>query len=146
MKSRRPAFLTIIGTLLLSVVLGTSAVAQPPADEIPPVIKAGLEAYKVEGPEAAIKAWLKGSALEGSKDALSQANVLRQIQDYYGSYESFEVISTRNVTKTTQIVYLAMNFQKGPVFARFMVYHAADGWVSVTFTFNTKSEAILPNP
>jgi len=104
-----------------------------------------LEAYKVDGPEAASKAWIKGSAFEGSKDALSQANVLRQIQDYYGSHESFEVISTHNLTKTTQIVYLAMNFQKGPVFAKFMAYHAADGWVSVTFTFNTKSEAILSN-
>jgi len=139
--------LLAVGAILLlaSVELGRAVATQPPADELPPIIKSGLVAYKSEGPEAAIKAWLKGSPLEGNRDALTQVNMLRQIQDYYGSYQSFDAISSHNLTPNTQIVYFAMNYEKGPVFGKFLIYHGADGWVMVSFTFNTKPELILPN-
>ena len=118
---------------------------QPVSDEVPKILLSGLEAYKAEGPEAAIKTWIKGSSIEGSKDAISQANILRQIQDYYGAYKTFELVSSRNLTPTTRVIYLALDYEKGPLFAKFVVYRAEVGWIVVSFTFNTKEELIFPN-
>jgi len=113
-------------------------------NDLPPVILAGIEAYKQKGPEEAVKTWLKGSSLEGNKDALSQANLLRQVQDYYGDYKSFNVLKTRDISPLTKILYLAINFDKGPLFAKFVVYRSESGWILVSFNFNTKEELVLP--
>jgi len=134
-----------IGLLVLILAQHVRAgTPQPDPDEIPKILLSGFDAYKAEGPEAAIRAWLKGSSIEGSKDALSQANVLRQVQDYYGSYKTFELIQSRNLTPTTRVIYLALNYEKGPLFAKFMVYKTAEGWILVNFSFNTKEEFIIP--
>jgi len=137
--------LLILGFLLLAIGQCVPAVAQTrPADDIPKIVLSGLDAYKAEGADAAMKAWIKGSPLDGSKDALSQANVLRQIQDYYGSYKTFDLIHTRNLSPIIKVVYLALNYEKGPLFAKFVVYQTEQGWILTTFTFNTKEELILP--
>jgi hypothetical protein len=114
------------------------------ADDVPKIILAGLDAYKADGPEAALTAWIKGSPLDGSKDALSQANMLRQIQDYYGAYKSFDIIRARNLTPNVRVLYLVMNYDKGPLFTKFVVYQSAQGWILTNLNFNTKEELIIP--
>jgi hypothetical protein len=104
-----------------------------------------MEAYKNEGPEAAIKAWIKGSPIDGSRDALSQANVLRQVQDFYGAYKSYELIKSRDLTPTTRILYFTLDYEKGPLFAKFLIYRTEQGWIVVNFAFNTKEEVIIPS-
>src|SRR5271168_3781747 len=67
-----------------------SAAALPGAAEtqasenLPPVILAGLQAYKAGCPDNAIAAWVRGSALDGNKEVLSEANMLHSIQGFYG--------------------------------------------------------------
>jgi hypothetical protein len=135
-----------IGLLLcVFASFGSSAAGQATSDDLPKIIVSGLDAYKADGPEAAIKAWLKGSSIEGSRDAISQSNVLRQVQDYYGAYKSFDRISGRTITPTTRVLYLALNFEKGPLFAKFVIYRTDSGWILVNFVFNTKEELILPS-
>jgi hypothetical protein len=135
-----------IGLLLcVFASFGSRAAGQATSDDLPKIIVSGLDAYKADGPEAAIKAWLKGSSIEGSRDAISQSNVLRQVQDYYGAYKSFDRISGRTITPTTRVLYLALNFEKGPLFAKFVIYRTDSGWILVNFVFNTKEELILPS-
>jgi hypothetical protein len=133
-----------LGLLLLTFSQQIGAGAQESGD-VPKIILSGLDAYKAEGPEAAIKAWVKGGPMEESKDALSQANVLRQIQDYYGVYKAFDVIRSRNLSPTTRIFYLTMDYEKGPLFAKFVAYRTEQGWIVTTFTFNTKEDLIVPS-
>ena len=80
---------------------------------LPPIIVSGLEAYKDKGPEDAVRAWIKGSAIDGSKDALTQANNLRQIQDYYGAYRAYEVISTRDITPRNEGSLFGIGLREG---------------------------------
>jgi hypothetical protein len=137
----------------LVVVLGLSLHGSPqngPEHEqkwdIPHLIVAGLEAYKEKGPEEAVKTWIKDSPVDGNKDALTQANLLRQVQDFYGAYQSFETISTRDLSRRVRVVYVVMNYEKGPLFAKFVTFHSEDhGWVLTSFLFNTKPELILPS-
>jgi len=121
-----------------------AAQEKTPDDGIPPIVVAGMDAYKSKGPEEAVKAWIKGSAIDGSKEDMSQSNNLRQIQDFYGTFQGFDLISTRKVSARVRLVYLTLNFEKRPLFAKFAVYHAAQGWILLSFNFNTKEELILP--
>jgi hypothetical protein len=136
-----------LGFFFISIAGFIHADAQTrPNNDLPPVILSGLDAYKAEGPEAAIRAWIKGSPIEGSKDALAQSNVLRQIQDFYGSYKSYDVISARILSPNIRILYLGLNYEKGPLFSKFIIFQTAQGWILTSFNFNTKEELILPPP
>lgn len=118
----------------------SSSSAEAPA----PIVITGLEAYKEKGPEEAVKAWIKGSGIDGSKDALAQSNTLRQVEDYYGKYQSYEVVKTQSISPRVQAVYLVLDYEKGPLFAKFVNYRTDQGWVLAYFSFNTKEEVILP--
>ena len=143
---RKPTFLILCSAFMFGHL--TSAAALPEqkhaVGDLPSVITAGLEAYKDKGPEEAVKTWIKGSPIEGSKEALSQANALRQIQDFYGSYQAFEVIGTRDLSPRTRILYLVLDYDNGPLFAKFLVYKTGQTWILTSFNFNTKDE-MLPS-
>jgi hypothetical protein len=134
-------FVVVFGPLRLGAAVPDSPHKQAPED-VPAVIVSGLDAYKIKGPDEAVKAWIKGSPIEGSKDALSQANSLRQVQDFYGSYQSFDVIGTREMSPKTRILYLMMDYENGPLFAKFVVYRTEHGWILTSFNFNTKDDII----
>jgi hypothetical protein len=40
---------------------------------------------------------------------------------------------------------MVFDYEKGPLFAKFVVYHAQKGWIVTAFTFNTKEDAVLPS-
>jgi len=143
---RREMCLVAVGFLLLALAPCVLAgAADTSSEEVPKVILSGLDAYKAEGPEAAMKAWIKGSPIEGSKEALSQANNLRQIQDFYGAYKTFHFIQSRNLGPTSRMIYLALDYEKGPVFGKFLVFRAEQGWILTSFLVNTHPEQILPD-
>ncbi|WP_263367070.1 hypothetical protein [Edaphobacter bradus] len=113
-------------------------------ETLPSIVIAGLDAYKAKGPEEAVRTWIKDSPIDGSREALSQSNSLRQIQDFYGNFQSYEVISIRDLSPRTQVICLVLDYEKGPLFAKFTVYKASQAWILTNFNFNTKEEAILP--
>jgi hypothetical protein len=129
---------------LPSVAQADNSKGKAAGENVPSIITSGLKAYKDKGPEEAVRTWIKGSAIDGSKDALSQANTLRQVQDYYGAYQAFEIISARDLTARIREVYLVIDYEKGPLFAKFVVFKTDTEWILAYFNFNTKSEAILP--
>jgi hypothetical protein len=143
---RKPTFLILCSALMFGHLALAAALPDQKhtVGDIPSIITAGLEAYKNKGPEEAVKTWIKGSPIEGSKEALSQANALRQIQDFYGSYQAFEVIGTRDLSLRTRILYLVLDYDNGPLFAKFLVYKTGQNWILTSFNFNTKDE-MLPS-
>ncbi len=114
------------------------------AAKVPKIVRFGLDAYKNGGPDDAVNAWLQGSVLSGSKEALDAANLLRQVHTVYGAYLGFDVISVRDLTPSTRVLYLALDYDRGPVFARFVVYRAKPGWVVTDFVFDQKEDLVLP--
>jgi hypothetical protein len=147
MRMQKPLiFLSVVALVLLAGHRRMATAQSHANDEVPKIILSGLDAYKAEGAEAAITAWIKGGPMEGSRDALSQANILKQVQDFYGPYKSFDLIRSRNLTTNVRVIYVVMNYEKGPLFSKFTVYQSAKGWILANFTFNTKEEVILPPP
>lgn len=145
---KRVFFLCSCALLLAPLVSGaqiSSSKEKGVGEGLPPIVVLGLEAYKSNGPEEAVRTWIKGGSLDGSEEALSQANVLRQIQEFYGAYRAFEIVSTKDLSPKTRVVYLVLDFEKGPLFAKFVVYRSGQGWVVAYFNFNTKEELVFPS-
>lgn len=120
----------------------SSLAAEPGAKAL---VVRGLSAYITEGPDAAIKAWLKGSGMEGNMQALTQANNLRQIEDFYGKPESYDVVKVNIITPRAEMIVFSINHNKGIVFGRLQAYRTKSGqWVSTEFKFSTDAVAFLP--
>lgn len=119
-------------------------VAAPSKDDLPANVLAGMDALRSDGPDDAVKFWVKGSVLESSKDALTQANNLRDIQGTFGRFQYFDLIRLQDLSSRVRVAYMVMNYERGPLFARFVLYHATPGWVPVSFQFDTDDTKILP--
>jgi hypothetical protein len=138
---------TLLLTLLLTTPLARAADAPPPA---PPaaatdIVLAGLKAYQEKGATEAIAAWIKGSAMDGSKEALSQAGQFERIETFYGKLTGWEVLREEPIAATSTLIFVSMNYEKGPIFARFHLYRGSTGWMIANFDFNTKPEAVMPS-
>ncbi len=144
--NRRLMAVSCLVVLLAAPLLGSVREAASAEAEIPPVVLSGLEAYKQSGPEEAFKVWLAGSPLEGEKMAMSQVNNFRQVESLYGPYEGFNPIKVVELTPKSTIVYLQINFQKGPLFASFVCYQGqGGGWAVAWLKFHTEVDMILPS-
>ena len=110
------------------------------------LVERGLAAYVKDGGTAAIQSWLKGSALEGNPQALTQANALRQIEDFYGKPESYQIISDQSISSKVRMVLAVLNYSKGPAFLRMQVYlNSSNEWISTEFKFSTEAVSLLPS-
>ena len=134
-----------IQKLAAAAVLAVASTAYAQTSSPRAHFESGAAAYLKDGASAAIATWLKGSALEGNTQATSQANTLRQIEDFYGKPESFEVISESAVSARSTLVLAVINYQKGPLYARFQVFKLPTGtWVATEFKFHTEASQIFP--
>jgi hypothetical protein len=112
--------------------------------EVPKIITLGFDAYKFGGPLSGIKAWVKDGPLDGDKDALSEASRLSEAQTTLGSFRYFEVASRHAISPSAQIIYLTLAYERGPVFAKFSVFHTDQGWVVTSFDFSPRQKDIFP--
>ncbi|MEE9396916.1 MAG: hypothetical protein V3V31_07875 [Methylococcales bacterium] len=130
--------------LILVVILFTNSAfaANKTAEDL---VRNGLHAYKTGGARAAIEAWIKDSGIEGSKEALSQANTLRQVEDFYGTYESYEIVKTHKISKRSTSLQFVMNFDKGVAYVIFQAYKTKGGiWIATQFKFHTEAAQVWP--
>ena len=109
------------------------------------LVESGLNAYVKDGATAALSAWLKGSALEGNPQATTQSNALKQIEDFYGKPESFQILGDSAISERSRMITFTVNHQKGLVFGRMQVYRLPSGqWVSTEFKFHSDASQIFP--
>lgn len=114
--------------------------------DVPQVLLLGMEAYKPGKPEQGIKVWTKNSPLDGSQAAIDEAANLSQAQSLYGAFQWFDVVSSRDISPRVRVFYVTMNYEAGPLFARFVFYHTDRGWIVTSFDFNLDDTKIFPQP
>ena len=100
------------------------------ANRIPSVLFEGLRQLAYQNPEEAMKSWLHGSQWEGQPDPN-----LRQIFERLGKYENFDPVSVQDLTPRLRVLYIALNFERGPCIAKFVVYKTPEGWVLLRYKF-----------
>ena len=112
--------------------------------KIPPIIEAGMDDYAIQGAEGALKTWTKGGPLEGDAKVLGSAQVFHEIEKYYGQYRSYHLISQKGLTPSSKLLYIQMNYDKGPLFLRFLCYLSGDRWVVAgRLLLNTDPDQVL---
>ena len=111
---------------------------------VPSIVKVGLAVYASGGPDPALGAWRKGGPSEIDPRAGAQAEDFKQVEKSFGNYKSYELIETREVCRTSKTVYLSMNFERGAVYASFLVFKTSKDWVVQHLEFNTKPDVIMP--
>ena len=113
---------------------------------LPPVIAAGMDVYAIEGAERAIQTWMKGGPLENDDKVTTSAAVFQEVEKYYGKYKGYRAIGQKTLSPEAKLVFVQMNFEKGPLFLRFLCYLASDKWiVAGKLAGNTDPVEVLQN-
>ena len=131
---------TLVVSLITTLAVSPLAAQKP---ETPPIVIAGLQAYRAFGRDSAIATWLRGSPVEGQIG--NQVNRgLQDVETAYGSATGGEILA--NVAIGTRVVrsYVVVLFTKGPMYAWFDCYRRDNSWIIVGFLFNTRPQEILP--
>lgn len=111
---------------------------------LPKVLVAGFDSYRAAGPDEALRVWLRNSPLEGSPDLGAQAKILHAAQGEFGPWRSFDVVGIHQVSPSTRIVYMTLDFDRGPLFAKFVLYRTEPGWIVTNLLFSPNDADVLP--
>ncbi|MGD9596873.1 MAG: hypothetical protein AB7G76_10855 [Steroidobacteraceae bacterium] len=132
--------------LVTALALGSPlACADGAADGATALLERGIAAYLKADATAALREWVKGGAMEANTQALSQANVLRQIEDFYGKPQGYDLVHESILSSRARTLYFTINYETGLSFGRLTVYRKDDGtWVTTSFLFHTEAAQIFP--
>ena len=111
---------------------------------VPEVVTAGVAAYEKGAAEAAVNAWLRGSAIEHDpkqRDAL--INGLKNIQRSYGGWIGWELIRVVKFSPSCWRVYGVIKYERGPAYVLFDCYKTTD-WILNDFEVNVAADKLLP--
>jgi hypothetical protein len=112
---------------------------------LPPIIEAGFQSWtKGGGVDAILNGWQRGGLMEGSNKAATQARYFREFSSTLGNYKSYEAIQSKAISQASQVIYLSINFERGVVYGRFLLYRTDKGWVVQNMDFSERPEAIMP--
>ena len=112
---------------------------------LPEIIEAGFEVWaKGGGVDAIMMTWQRGGLMEGSNKAATIAHYIRSMGGTLGNYKSHELIQSKSISPSSQVIYLCVNFERGIVYGRLLMYHTDKDWVVQNMDFNERPEAIMP--
>ena len=111
---------------------------------LPPVIENGFTLWTKGGADPAFNAWQKGGLIENHEKVADQVRYFKQLDRVVGNFKVCELIQAKPIGRSSQILYLSMNFERGAIFARFLLYRADDKWVVQNMDFSSRPEAIMP--
>ena len=111
---------------------------------VPSVIQAGFELWPKTGPNIAVDTWRMGGLMQNDNALPMHVNYLKEAQRALGAYKSYELIQSREIGRQSKFIYLSINFQRGAVYARFLMYRAERDWVVQSMAFDTKPESLMP--
>ena len=106
--------------------------------------KAAVEVYLKDGDSAFIERVLKDGPLEGDKRALSQVQMLGQIEQFFGPLKSSSVLSKKQLGSKACYLIGVLEYSNGPAFAVATYYQGEKGIGPSSMFFKTEPEAILP--
>ncbi len=115
------------------------------SEDLPLILVAGFNQYQTQGAAAAVTEWVKGGPSETDSNSIqSLLKAFNQMETLYGKYTGYEVMQVVDLSATARQVTIQINYEKGPLFIRFLCYYADAGWiVSGRIVFATDPEKIF---
>jgi hypothetical protein len=112
---------------------------------LPPILESGFTSWsKGGGVEAILMSWQRGGLMDGSNKAGTEARLFRALIPALGTYKSYEVIQSKAISQASQVIYLSINFERGVVYGRFLIYRSDKDWVVQNMDFSERPEAVMP--
>lgn len=112
---------------------------------LPQILKEGFTLWPKGGAGVALDTWQKGGLMDGDNSKNSTLTAyFKEIDRSLGNLRSAEWVDGKTIGKSSQIVYLSINFERGAVFGKFVLYRAGANWVVQDMVFNTRPEFIMP--
>ena len=116
---------------------------------LPRVIRAGLDQFAKGvtnggGSGTALALWQKGGLLEDDQRVAAQTRYFQRMERSIGNYRFHELIESKKIGQSSQVLYLSLNFERAAVYARFLLYHTEKDWVVQNMRFSTRPEEIMP--
>jgi hypothetical protein len=134
-----------VSALVLFYFLANASVGKAQSNaSMPDVIKKGLSLYEKGGVIVAFNSWQQGGMLEGDSTANARLHSFTDMTAAIGNYKSSDVIRIKAISNQSRLVYFAMNFNRGVIYAKFLIYHAETEWVVQHMVFGARPESIMP--
>ncbi len=112
--------------------------------QVPSLIRDGFSLWAKKGVSYAFDAWKIGGLMEDDSKPAALAKYFGRMDRAVGNFKSYEVIETKCINSTSQIIYLSLNFERAAVYGRFLLYRTDKDWVVQNMDFSTKPEAVMP--
>jgi len=130
-------------TFALAILIPTRG-ADADTAPLPSIIRKGIAEYERSGATLAFYAWERGGRLEDSAPSGAKLRSFKDTAEALGPYRSAEHILTKPIGRSSEILYMALNFKRGALFLKFFLYRAENDWVVQNVVFSSRPEAIMP--
>lgn len=112
--------------------------------QAPAIIQDGFSLWAKKGVSYAFDAWKIGGLMEDDAKPGSLSRYFGRMDRAVGNFKTYEVIETKRINSSSQIIYLSLNFERAAVYGRFLLYRTDKDWVVQNMDFSPKPEAIMP--
>lgn len=147
-KSQQPKLImkktTLASAFLISFLAFAPVHSSVKNSDIPEPLSKALTIYKNGGLKGFINALVKGGPLEGNQEMRQQVAVLEKMEQYYGAYQSYDIMLINRLSDSTRLIYFILNYEKGPVFGMLTAYKIGKDETITSFVFHTKAEKVFP--
>jgi len=138
---RRMALFLSVVCVLAAPLLHSQSESGPP---VPKVLEAGFDAYRAGGPDEALRVWLRNSPLEGTPEIGKADQALHAAQAQFGQWRSFDIVSDHTISASTRVIYMTLDYDKGPLYAKFILYRTDPGYIVTSLLFSPNDTDVLP--
>lgn len=111
---------------------------------IPRVVVDGMDKYKFNGADGAVKNWLQPTRARTQETAAAYAAALPDAEEVYGKFIDYHLVSIKRLSPAAALIYLVMNYERGPLFVRFVVYEYKSSQLVTQMEFGFIPEAVFP--
>lgn len=104
----------------------------------------GFDALRGGDVVGALRRWTVGGPLEHSETLKGLGEQLRTYREDLGVVEGIHLIRTVPLGQTGRLDYQVIDYNRGPVYARFHLFFRQGRWVAIGLAFDRNPAAVLP--
>ncbi len=136
--SARHDWVAVVGVVLLLTPIRVCA-----QEELPPIVRHGLEAIGAGKTDSAFIMW-SNSAAFGSQERDQIVSSIPQFKGVCGAPQGYDRLRSITLSPHIQRVYLVIRCDVRPVYLMLAVYWSATGWTITALNWNTDPDRVLP--
>lgn len=133
---------TAAALVVLCAVVPVETSAQ--ANDVPPLVTAGFDAYGAGGADSAIAVWFQGAPLDNEEARATMHRAFETMHRQAGNLHGYDVLTSFAIGSRVRRVFAVMHYDVRPGFLVLDVYHSPSGWTLQNIAFNDTPEKVFP--